>query len=376
MRKFIIIFFIFTVLVLVFIEKCSLINLSTSDVFRPNSYKTFKGLSNKVSSKKYEILKIEGDFPILFDSIKNEFYLSNKNGLTKIDAMGNVMFSENLLKEKYTSVFDFVNHTPYVFSEKGVYDFSGNELVFLPYSKIQNAENDISNSDFKTLFENYYQNADLVIFGNERNNNLDYSDPIYFRINNQWILLFSQEGYFRFNNNTIGNKDLEMYPAKLNNNKLIVLKDNEYTTYSTKQLSDKIDDEYLNTYHDKLKEQKLDYQSNNKIKMLSYKKEAYHFTGSYLSLPDWVFPTYLNAAYFQLTYNGDNLYFKEKTIKFYSEPEPQNNLNLYQLPKKFRNKSEVSFIDFNLNLGGYMDRYGSFVPENKNIGIYIVKPKK
>ena len=134
-KKAIVTITILTIFTLLFIEKCSLINLSTADIFRPKSYKNFKGLLDTVQSKNYEIVLIDGDFPILYDSIKNEFYLSNKNGLTKIDANGNILFKANLSAEKYTTVFDFENFTPYVFTDRGVYDFTGDNLKYIPRSR-------------------------------------------------------------------------------------------------------------------------------------------------------------------------------------------------------------------------------------------------
>ena len=92
---------------------------------------------------------------ITFTSLTNEFYLSNKNGLTKIDANGNILFKANLSAEKYTTVFDFENFTPYVFTDRGVYDFTGDNLKYIPFSKIENLKNEISNFDFKNIFENY-----------------------------------------------------------------------------------------------------------------------------------------------------------------------------------------------------------------------------
>lgn len=378
MKKTTIIIITLTILILLFIEKCSLVNISTADIFRPNSYKNFKGLLDKVQSENYEIIPITGDFPILFDSIKNEFYLSNKDGLTKIDAQGNVVFTTDLLTEKQTSVFDFANFIPYVFSEKGVYDFSGDKLNYIPFSRIENFENEISNTDFKTIFEKYYNTAELVIYDTDRNIEIERACyPMYFKIKNEWILLFSQKGDHRFTNDTIGQRDFKNFPAKFNNKRLMVLKENEYGVYSTKQVGEKVDEEYLKTYYSQiLKERKLDYQSNNKIQMLSHKKDSYYFTGSYFNLPNWVCPSFINTAYFKLTYNNENLFFKEKAVKYYSDTKCKNDLFLYELPLKFRKKSKIAFLDYDLNLGGYMDSLNNIVPEIKNTGLYLIRPKK
>ncbi len=377
-KKAIVTITILTIFTLLFIEKCSLINLSTADIFRPKSYKNFKGLLDTVQSKNYEIVLIDGDFPILYDSIKNEFYLSNKNGLTKIDANGNILFKANLSAEKYTTVFDFENFTPYVFTDRGVYDFTGDNLKYIPFSKIENLKNEISNFDFKNIFENYYRTAEVVIYDGDRNIDIERDCyPMYFKINNEWILLFSQKGDRRFTNDTIGQRNFESFPPKFSNNRLIVLKDFNNAVYSTKQISEKISDEYLATYIGQiLKEQKLDYNSSNSIKMVSHKKDSYYFTGSYFDLPDWVSPSSICTAYFELNYNNEKLFFKEKALKYYSDYKSKNDLYLYELPQSMRNKSKLAFLDYDLDIGGHMDSLGNVIPEIKNAGIYLIRPKE
>ena len=363
---------------MLFIEKCSLVNLSTSDIFRPKSYEKFKGLLDTIHSKSFEIVPIQGDFPILFDSIKNEFYLSNKNGITKIDASGNMVITAELLTEKQTSVFDFANFTPYVFSEKGVFDFSGDKLIYTPFSRIENFKNEINNADFKAVFEKYYDKAELVIYDTDRNIEIERACyPMYFKIKNEWILLFSQKGDYRFTNDTIGQRDFDKFPAKFNNKRLMVLKENENGIYSTKQVGEKVDEEYLKTYYGQiLKERKFDYQTNNEIKIISHKKDSYYYTGGYFKFADWVCPSFLNTAYFQLTYNDENLFFKEKAVKYYSDTKCKKELYLYELPKKFRKKSKIAFLDYNLNLGSKLYPNGNIIPIIKNNGLYLIRPKK
>jgi hypothetical protein len=380
MKKTAIFFVIITIFSLLILEKCSIANLSTADIFRPKAYENLKGLQDNVQSSSYEIVTVAGDFPILFDSIKNEFYLKNYKGLTKIDAQGNIMFSTDLSNEKYTSVSSFENFSPYVFTGNGVYDFSGNKLKYFTFSKILNAKNEINDSDFKSIFEKYYQDAELVIY--ERGIGDEFS--MCFKINNQWILLFSQKGDYRFthqlsseNDDIIGQIDFEKFPAKFSNKRLMVLKDNKHSIYSTEQIGQKIDDEYLNTYYTQiLKERKLNYQTTNEIKIVSLKKDSYYSSGGFLNLPDWFTPSFLNTAYFQVTYNNDKLFFKEKAVKYFSDAKCKNNMYLYELPKNLRKNTKVAFLDYDLNLGGYRnDSTGMTDPIIKNTGIYMIRLK-
>jgi hypothetical protein len=385
MEKSIIVIVILVIFILLFIEKCSLINLSTADIFRPKFYNDFKSLQDTVQSENYEIVRVDGEFPILFDSTKNEFYLAKGKGLTKIDSKGNVIFSADLSNEGYNSVFDFANFIPYVFAEGGVYDFSENKLSFFKFSQKLNAENEVSDKDFKSFFEKFYQDAELVVYETDRNtDDRKLNHPMYFKVKEEWILLFSQKGDNRFthqrsseDNDIIGQIDFENFPSKFANKRLVVLKDAKQGVYLTKQIGQKIDDEYLKNYYTQiLNEQKLDYQTTNCISMLSRKKDDYYFTGSYLDLPNWVRPSFINTAYFELMYYGEKLFFKEKAIKYNSDSQCKDGLYLYELPKNMRKSTRVAFLHYDLDVGGFYDaNTGIAEPIIKNTGLYMIRPK-
>ena len=64
---------------------------------------------------------------------------------------------------------------------------------------VLNYDNELSNQDFKRIFESYYKNAEIVAY--DTNRNFDYKReclPMYFKIKNEWILLFTQKGELRF----------------------------------------------------------------------------------------------------------------------------------------------------------------------------------
>lgn len=374
------------VCILFFVDRCTTINLTTSNIFRNKYYDNFKELSNNPQCKSYEIIPARGTFPILYDSIKNEFYLKNSQGLTKYDAFGNVLISNDLEKEKYTSAFDFANFIPYIFAENGVYDFSGKELVYSAFSKVFNSKNEIGNEDFKSIFEKYYDDAELVVYDTDRNIESDRECyPMYFKIKDQWILLFSQKGDDRFthlNNgimesDTIGQIDFKNNPAKFSNKRLIFLKDYKNKTYSSEKTREDINDQYLDTYFGQiLKERKLDYKTNDLIKMLSYKKESYYSGGNFFNLPSWITPSFINKAYFKLSYHNENLFFRAKAIKYFNDSKFQNNLFLYELPQNLRKKTDVAFLDYNFNLDEYVNGHISSVdPKIINTGLYLIRKK-
>lgn len=388
MKKSAIVVIVILVLVLLFVDRCTTFNLTTADIFRPSSYSDFKELPNRPQSKNFEIVPAKGTFPILYNASNNEFYLRNGQGLTKYDARGNVMISNDLSAEEFTSVFDFLNFVPYVFAKNGVYDYSGKRLIYSRFSKIMNAENELNDNDFKSIFETNYRNADLVIYDNDRNIEREKDCfPMYFKIKNDWILMFSQKGDYRFShqqngdieNDTIGQIDFIGFPAKFSNQRLTVLKDAENGIFSIRQLGmEAISDKYLDTYYTQiLKERKEDYQTYDNFKLLSYKKDEYYSSGNYFSLPSWVASSFMLTGFFRLTYRNENLYFKEKALKIGAGATIQNDLSIYELPKKFSTKSKVAFLLYDLNIGGYMNDSTDVVePMIKNAGLYLVKPKK
>ncbi|GGX33552.1 hypothetical protein [Aquimarina muelleri] len=384
MKKTTVILIIISLLFLVFFKKCTLINLN----FTTQTFKNPNKLTGKIQSKNYEIVPVEGNFPILFDSIKSEFYLKNYQGLTKIDAEGNILISEDLLTEDYTSVFNFENFIPYVFTKNGVYDFSGEKLIYTDFSIILNSyemSDEMSDDNFKSIFEAHYKNAELVIYESYHNFNYEKDvRPMYFKIDNEWVLLFSQILDDRFsdqiitdNREIIGRIDYENFSAKFGDKTLIVLKNSKTNTYSLpNHYRFKFDTEYLNDSYEILNEQKLNYQSNNEIKMVYHKKEGYLSQGRPWNIPDWFLPSFLMTGYFELNYENENLFFKETVVQHFSEINYQNNLYLYELPKKYRKKVKISFLDYNLNIGGTRnDSTGVVDPKIKSVGLYMIKPK-
>lgn len=388
MKKATVILFVISVLILLFVDRCTTINLTTADIFRPSNYNDFKELPKRPQSQNYEIVPAQGDFPLLYNSSQNEFYLSNGKGLTKYDGAGNLIFTNDLSHEEYTSTFDFSNFVPYVFAKNGVYDYSGEKLVYSRFSEILNANNEMDDKDFKSIFESHYKNAELVIYDNDRNIESGRDClPMYFMSKGKWILIFTQKGDYRFthqgngdiDNDTIGKIDFLGFPAKFADKGLMVLKDSKNGIYSINKFGrEKINDDYLNTFYTQiLKERKMDYQTDDEIKLLSHRKEEYYSTGNIFSLPSWVSPSFMNTGYFKLTYRGENIFFKEKAIKLFSDPKVQNDLYLFELPKKSRSRSKIAFVLYELNVGGYMnDSTGIVEPIIKNTGLYLIKPKK
>lgn len=387
MKKTVVIIIVLSILALVFVDRCTTANLTTADVFRPSFYDDFNELPNKPQSKNYEIIPVKGTFPILFDDSRSEFYVKNGQGFTKYDNNGNIIVSNDLSKEKYTSMFDFANFVPYVFAENGVYDYTGKDVTYSKFSKIINAKNEIRGQNFKSLFETNYRDAKLVIYDTDRNLESGRDCyPMYFQIDGQWTLMFSQKDDFQFShlgaddikNDTIGQIDYLGFPAKLSDKRLMVLKDVKNEIYSINQMGkEKVTDKYLATYYTQiLKEKSMDYHSDNHIKLLAHKKDEYYSTGNPFDMPQWISPSFINTGYFELFYNGEKINFIEKAVKINGEKKIQNDMFLYELPKNLRSKSKIAFLYYGLDIGGYRNETTDSVePIIKNAGLYLVRKK-
>ncbi|MEP0212065.1 MAG: hypothetical protein ABJD66_02540 [Cellulophaga sp.] len=340
------------------------------------NFKILTSSIERVRSKNYEITPIIGTLPILYDSIKNQFYLKNEKGLTKLDNQGNVMFSDDLSNEKsYISTLDYNNFIPFVFTSKGVYDFSGKELIFMPFEEKLNIKNELSNSNFKSIFEENYNSADLVVYGNEIEDETA-KFRIYFRVDKKWILLLSQKGdynqfrypeTFKKNANTTAQIDYSKFSSKFSNKKLIALKDNQRGLYSAKER-----DRNLNNYSTVvLKESKLDYKTTNELKMVAIKNKSYY------GLPAWMNHTFFKLAYFELNYKNEQLFFKGNTFKYnlVSNEITNKDFYLFELPKNMRDKTKVAFLDIKKYTGVEVDPRTNYLePQIENTGIFIIKP--
>ncbi len=375
-----------SVIILFFLDQCTLINITTSDIFKPSYYINSKQLSQKITSEKYELVPVNGTFPVLFDSIKNEFYVKNENGLIKYDSVGNIIISADLPKE-YSSTSEFENFIPYVIVEKGVYDFTSDKLVYKELSKILNFKNEMSEQEFNDAFEKNYKAADIVIYDSEFYvEHKRMCTPMYFRIGGNWTLLYSKTDAYRYTHQDnqgiddiiIGRVDHMDFPAKFNNTGLTVLKDNKNGIYSTIQNVEKVTDEYFQTFVKlKLNEENFNYSTSNEVSLASRKKESFDNDKYYLGIPSFIAPDFINIGYYKIEFNNENLYFKEKALKQFGHLKCTTETYLYEVPTRFRKKTKVAFLYYGLDLGGNYDSSTGVTDQIiKNNGLYIIRPKK
>ncbi len=336
-------YFILSILLILFLEQCSIINVLSPPIFKKAAYDTYPYLKEGVVSENYEIRYISSPYKafITYDSKHNYFFIAQEP-YRKIDHNG-----VEKIKIEFNGQLDNPLFTHYVFDKKGVYDFSKDTVKKENFSKIINADYSMKAKEWNSLFKEYYRKAQVVVYGND----MDYKYyPIYLKINNLWILLLTSS-YDGINQDYSTGISFDGYPAKFN--KMILLK-----SAQTKDFSNGLTQ--LNT---KAEEYSLNYPKNFKIKRLFYKKEMVAENFPYTSIPQ----EYSGTAYYRLKTGGDTLKFKEKALKHCLRISIKTYLNWFVLPKKYIQNTEVSFLEL---------RYPHNINESGSNGLYIVKKKE
>ncbi|MEX6625995.1 hypothetical protein [Tenacibaculum salmonis] len=320
------IFLIITFLFLV--QQCTDINLIPAFVLNKSDYKY---LSNNISSKNYVVNRIsEYNYSfITYDTINNYFIMDDSYSKIKIDYKGDIK-----IKIPHPSG-NLPYKTHYVFTDSTICDLSKDRLQMIQYYKKINPDK----HNWFLLFEEYYNKATTVIYGND--------DKIYLKIKEGWILFRTLNGPY-LDGEHITEKTLKGYPAKYR--KLIYLKDLKSYRYS-----DWSEERYY-------PEDKIKY-LNQKIKKISFKKRGISETFTYTS----IISQHFGIEYYKFKKRNEYIRFKESASKYpFIFFKSKRYVSHYNIPEKFKTKTEVSFMDCS---------YPSNQYESKSDGLYIVKPK-
>lgn len=353
-------------LILLFLDRCTALNISSASLFKNKKFDTFKYLKDGISSDNFELVRIKNArYPILYDTIHNNFYINCHNGLYKINSKGEVIFKDSIFESENNTLTDFMNHSYYVFTENAVYDYSKQEIKAEKFLKSYNENGDLKVAEWSAIFKDLYKKATVVIYESDRYTyDKCHCYPIYFKVNNDWSVLYSGSFDSEFSqsnfdyDNYIGQVDLKNFPPKFN--KLIALRDNDRKMFSDKKNTD---DDFLEMYYTvHADEQKLDYHSKDKLEKLFFYKEIIDSEAAYTSVP----LSFGGIAYYELKIDNQPIYFKEHASKDVGWGKFESNLYLFQVPEKVRSKTQVRFLDF---------RYQSNIYQSGSEDLYIIKRK-
>lgn len=367
MKKYHIILLAIILTIGVVLDRCTSVNITTASIFKKSAYDNFKYLKQGVTSANYEIVRLSHTaYPILYDTINNNFYINGAAGISKIDGQGNIVHQDSIFKDQNTSLVDFVNHSYYVFTADAVYDYSKKDIQPEKMATVINEDNKMEPEEWDNAFKQLYKKAEVVIYEDDRYTYDKCScNPVYFKIADKWTLMYTDPNQHDLTlknidmHNSIGRAELQGYPAKFNG--LIVLRDNDRKMFSDMQNTD---DAFLATYYTvHMNEQKLDYKSDDKLENLFFRKEIVDNEAAYTDIP----LSFGGIAYYKLTIGHEDIFLKENASKESGlAGKLESNMYLFELPEKFRSKTAVRFLDF---------RSISNVYQSGSEGLYIIRKK-
>jgi hypothetical protein len=349
---------IIALLIVFLLQQCTPINITSASAFRSSKFDTYKYLKDGVESENYVMQQLSGHFSpsVTYQAEHNFFILESINSIknkavfcfTKLDSNGNELVT--ISSEEQMELPEF---THYVFSQTGIYDLSKKEVKEEPFKEIVNQDRLLEPKAWIKLFDEYYKAAQVVIFGGELSNKNNKGFPVYFRIEGQWIKLFTKENELRaYDDEDALKHNYKGYPAKFT--RTFVLKDPRQKTFSNGESEGMIYEKNMYNYSFK-------YSHKSKIKSLHFNKELVYDNIAYTTIPI----LFGGIAYYRLKINGDVLYFKESAIKPLFLPL-QNHFHWYILPDAYFKNSDVSFLEL---------KYPSNLNESGSNGLYIIKRK-
>lgn len=343
---FIVIFFI-----VFFLQKCTTVNITTSNFFKKSTTKSYPYLEEEPSSETYTLERLAGSFTpmITYDPSKNFFLLQfAKEKFEKRDAKGRLTF---LLP--YTEDMDYADFSGFVFSKDGVYDFTKENVFLEAFGQTINENQDMEGEEWKNQYETFYKKAATVVYG-ETFSHPNKGFRMYFQINNEWICLFTPKDRRHYIRVGIAHHDRDLFQAKYET--LVLLKDEKNNIFSNNVRTDET--AYLgreNTHYVKKYTPKVD------INIVSTWKTGHTETMGLLPIPT----AYDELVYYKLNINNERIKFKENAMN-YILGERETYINIYQVPDAYIQKTEVFFLEYN---------YLSNFHDNRSKGMYILKNK-
>ena len=326
-----VLFVISCVVLLIVLDRCTTVKISSASIFEKEEFKTYPFLSDGVTSDSYEIKQLvkeeESYHEITYDTLNNYFIVDAIVKTQKISAEGKVL---NNIKSIYpksdtASIYSFPN---YLYNpnkshfligntrDSLVYDFSKNKIEET-LTKIISTSHIKTQEEWLAFYTPYYNMADVVIYREKFENSEDVQ-PIYLRVDNKWILiLFSGDCNLTLT---------EKYPKEL-----IYLKDYNREVYSE-----------LHYSFEQTPWESTDTPEKGIEKVFFRKDHVYSRLNLYYYE---VFPqVFKGIGFYNLKKGEEVLKFKNWMLQSFYFTE-RTHLQYYTLPERFRNKSEVTFIE-------------------------------
>jgi len=335
-----------TVVVVIFIlQNFTTLNIITSNIFFSKKLKAYPYMEDGASSKNYVLEHIKCNLlpRILYHPENNFFLIYGHCKIQKRDAYGKQVFAIDYNLED----MGYPEFAPYVFTKNGILDFTKTQIEKQAYAKIINKNQDLTEQDWHKTYNELYQKAEQVIYGNTINYSPTFS--IYYQINKLWYKLYAVKGkkYEARGGHIIYGKDL--LPPK--HTPLVLLKDQKRKKYSNYYDEEDVSlyqltQHYSHTYSE----------TNNLTSSMLYKKSG-RIEGAPFGFD--------SNKYYKYKIKDDKLKFKEAAIKRFVGGWAEY-IHEFQVPDKYKNKTDVVFLQYS-----YLNNYH----DGRSFGMYIIRNK-
>lgn len=344
------------ILLVVFIEQFTVINIKGSSLFKKREYNNYTYIYQGVSNSDSELIRLSKSpyNSIMYDEIGNYFIVYGDDQIRKINSKG----VEEFVISRNDDV-SYANSGTFVFTKDEVYDLSQPTIKKTKIKKVIEANGEqLELNGFLNMLSHYYQKATTVIYANVETFGAKHY-KVYLKIENNWIALYISKKKSKGIRFYPSGELLKKFPEKFQ--KLIFLKNPVNNTYSSRSSGNETFSSM--SYNFKLtKEDELEYPSNKNINISFYEKKNRSGVVAYTSIPT----SFMGPAYFNLKIRNKVFNFKEIGIKNVSSLFTiKHYISYYVIPKKYFTKSEVSFLKVFPNTD--LHHTGSE-------GLYVVRP--
>jgi hypothetical protein len=335
--------------------KFTAINIALSNILFPPEFKEYPYLNNGAQSEHFKVDYLFYDpANIDYDTETGSFIITTAHVnqafevYHKLNAQGKLI--DSLVND--TSAIHTFHNEGVVFGADYFIDWSTSDnkqkqsfIAFL------NQDFKMDGKTWEESFVSNYKNALAVTY--KASKDWDYL-TFYFKTAKGWMALNTQKNDERIYQDMASENDLDFKGFPVKGNRFIPLKSSITGKYPLLSYKNHNNEE---THPYNWKDQK------NPITLKYYKKENLQGRAPYTGLPQ----TWGGDAYFAMKHKSEVIRFKEialKNVGLFTEPEI--NLDLYNVPSAFDDKSDVAFIILS---------YGTNVGDRGGNGLYVIKRK-
>ena len=153
----------YVLLFLIFLNKFTVVNITSASIFKKKEYNNYSYLKNGIESEHYQIKRISEEpySAIVYDPLDNFFIVYGPRKIQKISTEG-----KEEIEFSNSNDVTYTNFGHYVFTDTTAYDLSEKIVKSEKLKEVISPTKDLSSEDLLTLFEGFYRKASVVIYGN------------------------------------------------------------------------------------------------------------------------------------------------------------------------------------------------------------------